>query len=358
MPAPLAKGIIVSISLLLAAGLAVYEHPQVKQWVDESRRKIAFALHNLGDDLDPPPTHRRNSSQDASTREDNSPEAAERRRRARQEIMERGRLMEEKRRSQQAQNTKSRSFDDLVDEGGNLKPEVTQAATSATEPHSEQGALRNRNNEPHSNDLHNPFADQFTKGAYLGDVSTNTASVHISTQRSRSSSTATLPASPAPPPVPPKEPLIPPSSEVAPQTPQTRLLIDTDDVSNHPSEALVDLTPTTSTSSAADLSELNQQPYPSNHSQTNFWSVHEWAENNSARAQFYTPPRSEAALGEHDEHSEEERSSDEDGSSETGSGERISRTGSMSDMDVMSEVSGVDTPGSWSEIGSRVSEEY
>ncbi|KAL8942775.1 MAG: hypothetical protein Q9216_001460 [Gyalolechia sp. 2 TL-2023] len=358
MPAPLAKGIIVSISLLLAAGLAVYEHPQVKQWVDESRRKIAFALHNLGDDLDPPSPHGRNPSQDASTREDNSPEAAERRRRARQEIMERGRMMEERRRSQQTQTTKSRSFDDLVDEGGNLKPEVTQGATSATEPQSEQWGLRNRNNELHQKALHNPFADPFIGGAHLDNGTIYTAAVHASTQRSRSSSTATLPASPAPPPVPPKEPLIPSSSEVAPQTSQPRLLIDTDDVSNHPSEALVDFTPTTSTSSAADLSELHQQSYPSTHSQTNFWSVHEWAENNSTRAQFYTPPRSEAALGEQDEEVEETRSSDEDGRSEIGSGERISRIGSISDMDVMSEVSGIDTQGSWSEVGSRVSEDF
>ncbi|KAL9030610.1 MAG: hypothetical protein Q9196_001291 [Gyalolechia fulgens] len=352
------RGIIVSVSLLLAVGLAVYEHPQVKQWVDESRRKIAFALHNLGDDLDPTSTHGRNSSQDASTREDDSPEAVERRRRARQDIMERGRMMEEKRRSQQAESTQSRSFDELVDEGGNLKLGATHGATSATEAQPEQRGLRNRNNEPHRNALYNPCADKSTNGAHLEDVPTETTSLHTQTQRSRSSSTATLPASPVPPPVPPKEPLVPSSSEIAPRIPQPRLLIDTDDVSNHPSEALIDLTPTTSTSSGADLSELNQQSYPSNHSQSNFWSVHEWAENNSARAQFYTPPRSEAALGERDEPREEGRGSGEDGRSETGSGEMISRMGSMSDMDVMSEVSGVDTQGSWSEVGSRVSEDY
>ncbi|KAL8720754.1 MAG: hypothetical protein Q9225_002420 [Loekoesia sp. 1 TL-2023] len=358
MPAPLAKGIIVSISLLLAAGLAVYEHPQIKQWVDQSRRKIAFALHNLGDDLDPPSTYRRNSSQDASTREDNSPEAVERRRRARQEILERGRMMEEKRRSQHGRNTKSRSFDDLVDEGGNLKPEVTNASTSAAEPQSEQQGLRNRNNDDHWAALRTPFADEFTNETHLEDFSAATAPVHTSTQRSRSSSTITLPASPAPPPVPPKEPLASPPAEVAPYNSQPRILVDTDDVSNHPSEALVDLTPTTSASSvAADLSELEQQSHPSNHSQTNFWSVHEWTENNSVPPQFYTPPRSEAALGEQDEH-REERTSDEEEGSETGSGERVSRIGSMSDMDVMSEIGAISTPGSWSEVGSRVSEEY
>ncbi|KAL8835495.1 MAG: hypothetical protein Q9170_003297 [Blastenia crenularia] len=358
MPAPLAKGIIVSISLLLAAGLAVYEHPQVKQWVDQSRRKIAFALHNLGDDLDPP-SSRRDSSQDASTREDNSPEAAERRRRARQEILERGRMMEEKRKSQQ---TKSKSFDDLVDEGGKLKPELTHASTSAAQSRPEQQGLRNRHIDTHEAALahsQNPFADQFTDDTHLQDYSPSTAPVHTSTQRSRSSSTATLPAYGTPPPVPPKEPLIQSPSEIISQDSQTRLLIDTDDVSNHPSEALVDLTPTTSASSiVADLSELEQQPPPSTHSQTNFWSVHEWAENTSAPVQFHTTHRSET-IGELNGYVAE-NSSSEDGGSETGSGERIgiSRIGSMSEMDMMSEVGGISTPGSWSEVGSRVSEGY
>lgn len=67
MPAPLAKGvlrrcavvlakslgIIIAASVLVAAGIAIYESPQVRQWVDQSRRKIAVALHSLGDDIQP-----------------------------------------------------------------------------------------------------------------------------------------------------------------------------------------------------------------------------------------------------------------------------------------------------------------
>ncbi|KAL9595491.1 MAG: hypothetical protein Q9219_006420 [cf. Caloplaca sp. 3 TL-2023] len=360
MSAPIAKGIIVSVSLLLAAGLAAYEHPQIKQWVDGSRRKIAFALHNLGDDLDPPSRRGHGSFRDASTREDESPEAAERRRKARQEILERGRMMEERRRSHQAKSTESKSFDDLVDEGGNLKPEVAHASSSTAEPQPQQQGLRNRHHESYD-----PFAAQLTE-AYLEAFSTTTAPVRTLTHRSHSSSTATLPASTTPPPVPPKEPLPQTPPEVPATASQPQLLIDIDDLSTHPSEALVDLTPSTSAASAAaDLSELDQEPFPSDHSQTNFWSVHEWAENNTAPAHFYTPPRSEAAVGEHDDRGDAKRSRDvqsnedsDESRSETGTGERVSRIGSMSDMDVMSEIGGISTPGSWSEVGSRISEDY
>ncbi|KAL8638094.1 MAG: hypothetical protein Q9228_004711 [Teloschistes exilis] len=385
MPAPLAKGIIVSISLLLAASLAIYENPQVKQWVDESRRKIAFALHHIGDDLDPSASSRRNSTQDASTREYDTAEAVERRRKARQEILERGRMMEERRRSKQASTAKSRSFDDIVDEDGKLKHDSAQATTSATEPNAESASgLRNRNIEAQGAARGNAVANPFVDEACIEDFSSSTLPVQTSTHHSRSSSTATLPASPPAvppkepiisPPVPPKEPLDPWPAILSPQVQQqqqqqSRLLIDTDDVSNHPSEALVDLTPTTSAPSsiaAVDLSELEHDSYPSNNSQSNFWSVHEWAENNSAPAGFYSPPRSEAAATPAGTQSigvaearEESSISGEDVGSEIGSIERVSRVGSVSeDMDVMSEVSGIDTPvGSWSEVASQVSEDF
>ncbi|KAL9000416.1 MAG: hypothetical protein Q9169_000933 [Polycauliona sp. 2 TL-2023] len=360
MPAPLAKGIIVSISLLLAAGLAVYEHPQVKQWVDESRRKIAFALHNLGDDLDPPSSSRRNSSQDASTREDNGEEAVERRRKAREEILERGRKMEERRRARQTSSAKSKSFDDLVDHEGKLKHDANQATTSAAETHLEQNGLRNRNTEAQGLASGSAFANPFADEAYTPDIPSATALAIASSQRSRRSSTATLPASPAPPPVPPKEPLDHVRSEPTSRAQQpNRPLIDTEDVSDYRSEALVDLTPTTSASSmAAELFELDEHSHPLNGSQSNFWSVHEWAENNTAPAQFYTPPRSEAAPGDEERQREVEGSSIDSASSEADSGEEISRVGNVSDMDVMSQVSGMSTPGSWTELGSQVSEDF
>ena len=50
---PLTTGIIIAASIVVAAGIAIYESPQVRAWVDQSRRKIAVALHSLGDDIQP-----------------------------------------------------------------------------------------------------------------------------------------------------------------------------------------------------------------------------------------------------------------------------------------------------------------
>ncbi|KAF2101334.1 hypothetical protein NA57DRAFT_64179 [Rhizodiscina lignyota] len=54
MPAPIAKGLIIFTSVVIAAGFALYQDPVVRAWVDRSRRKIAIALHSLGDEIDSP----------------------------------------------------------------------------------------------------------------------------------------------------------------------------------------------------------------------------------------------------------------------------------------------------------------
>jgi len=53
MPAAAVKGIIISISIITALGIAVLENPQVQQWLDQQRRHLAELLRTLGPDLDP-----------------------------------------------------------------------------------------------------------------------------------------------------------------------------------------------------------------------------------------------------------------------------------------------------------------
>ncbi|OJD25083.1 hypothetical protein ACJ73_03551 [Blastomyces percursus] len=125
MPAPLAKGLVITVTILLAAGIAVYESPHVKQWVRNSRRKIAIALHNLGDEINPQErsTDRR-PADDISMSEDLGEEAEARRKKAREEILRRASILEA--RKNRSSSGSVGSFDDLVDKYGRLKAQSTQ----------------------------------------------------------------------------------------------------------------------------------------------------------------------------------------------------------------------------------------
>ncbi|EXJ54695.1 hypothetical protein A1O7_10036 [Cladophialophora yegresii CBS 114405] len=124
MPPPV--GIIITVSVLVAASLAAYENPQVRAWIDRTRHKIAMGLHSLGDEIGPrnrPPLRR--TSTDISMCEDQGEQAEERRRQAIAEIMERGRILEEKRKrrrlsEQEYNQPHSPTFDNMVDENGIL----------------------------------------------------------------------------------------------------------------------------------------------------------------------------------------------------------------------------------------------
>ena len=320
------SGLIFSITILIAAGFAVYDNPQVRHWVDESRRKIAIALHSLGDEIQPPRDSRSRRA-DASTREDESSEAAERRRKAREEILERARVMEERRRSKAGEKVRGMSFNDLVDDEGMLKQEAQTAAHStAAETATEDEGLRRRNTEAKAAAMGSATADPFADEMHMDfHTEDSPAQTDPPAQESRESTTTLLG--------------VPRSESLPPQSQQPSMLIDTEAASNHPSEFLVDLTPTTSASSAHnDLAELNNNA----HQQITYYSVNEWAENSSTS--FYSPPQSEAG-----------RTEDLAAESSAGTGEHV---GNMSDVDMVSEIGeGTNTPGSWMEVGSVVSEE-
>lgn len=110
-------GIIVTASVLVAAGVAVYQSPQFQQWVATSRRKIALALHNLGDDIQPDDLTLR---EDISMTEEIGQAAEERRRIARADIMKRGVLLESRRKASGSREPLD-SFDTLVDNDGKLR---------------------------------------------------------------------------------------------------------------------------------------------------------------------------------------------------------------------------------------------
>ncbi|KAJ6013700.1 hypothetical protein N7540_008291 [Penicillium herquei] len=119
MPTPLAKGILVTVTALVAAGVAVYQSPQFQEWMNTSRRKIAVALHNLGDEIQPRDAASP-AQEDISMTEEVGEAAEERRQIARAEIMRRAALLESRRNSKDSQKPVD-SFDTLVDQEGKLR---------------------------------------------------------------------------------------------------------------------------------------------------------------------------------------------------------------------------------------------
>lgn len=160
MPAPLAKGLIVLAVVVVAAGAAAYENPHVREWIHNSRRKIAHALHSLGDEINPRVKQPRRN--DPSMREDDTEAAEERRRRARAEIMEKARIMEDmrtKKRSSEDVSSPTGSFDTLVDKQGMLKKtenvDEAHATTTAMEPDPPtEGLSKRRPVSPSAEPLH------------------------------------------------------------------------------------------------------------------------------------------------------------------------------------------------------------
>ena len=257
--------------------------------------------------------------------------------------------MEERRR---AKRGSAKSFDDLVDKDGVLKNNEPAARATATDVQPEASEMRKRRTEAQGAamgaTLANPFADEIPMEFFPAEEHT-TSTVH-----SRSG-TPTMGS--------PRQPIF------TPDTPRT-LLGDTDETSNHPSEQLVDLTYTTPASiptspNHEDLASLSpfsvsridedEAPPPAPWS----LSINEWAENGNAS--FYSAPQLQSSHFDPPapttEQREEESEKGPDTPTASESGEHISQMGSE-DMDVLSEFGGVSTPGTWTEVGSVVSDDY
>lgn len=106
----------ITLSVLVAAGIAVYESPQIQEWLQASRRKIALTLNNWGDELE---SRRSRRIEDISMTEELGEEAEVRRRRIREEIERRRDLLESY--NHQRTPISSGSFNALVDSEGRLK---------------------------------------------------------------------------------------------------------------------------------------------------------------------------------------------------------------------------------------------
>ncbi len=259
---------------------------------------------------------------------------------------------EQRRARKQRQASSKTSFDDLVTKEGNLKKEEVDAdvrSSTATEVKEGEDGLRRRN-ERHkesagSTTIANPFADQNESQVLfdrsLIDISNEPRSTH-----SRSS-TATLPTEHSILPTQPESPIrtAPTIQPAQPPAPREQQLVDT------------------SSSSSSRSSSHHHHHTPSN-----YQSVNEWA--SSTFPSFYEVPHEVPHSASHSTSPLTSNTTTPQiasihssvAPSLADSGEDIGADSSIDGgeegryMDILSEA-GISTPGSWTEVGSEVSEE-
>jgi hypothetical protein len=156
--------------VLVAAGIAIYENPQVRQWADQTRRKIAVALHSLGDEIQP--RRPSESSDDFEARKRRREELVRRNRnelirRAREEgiavdLDELARIGSEAAEVAERRSTadRTRSFDDMVGSDGMLKDGTQATGNDASNGHvRKRGAAGFAAGAAAGASVANPFSD-------------------------------------------------------------------------------------------------------------------------------------------------------------------------------------------------------
>jgi hypothetical protein len=365
---------IVAASVAVAAAVAIYEIPEVRRAAEDLRRRIAVALRSLGDNVDPNREPRFNRPEDAEgfyqTHDVDADE--ETRRRQREELMF-WNMRRQEQEQQQAherpqQQRRGSSFDDFLqpDRTSESGTFVYNSGANAWDTEA-SNVLRRRGNADGMRGLNaamlsNPFSDEHgieledrpqlltpARDEVMSDIYNATPQVQSPVQ-----------APPAPVPV-PAEILFDfathaPSDHAASEYHTTVSAADPQQTS----------TPTdTATSRSATLDgELAEDEYMTAGQDDRtaadaYASIQAWAQN-SSNTGFYSPlPATPQAPISEPEMVSEGQLTPTDSGSVAGSGvdvgnEAVSVTG---DFDVMSETEGgIPTPGSWSEVGSVVSE--
>lgn len=201
---PVFPGIIIAASVVVAAGIALYENEQFRVWFDERRRQIAVAFHDFGDVVQP--------------RSEGSEPASEASRQRRLDIVRRNREMLMRRareegiavdldelaslgysgRPEMEQRRESNtSFDDFVSPDGKLKAEAQKAQASGSEAQSST-TIRQRGAGARGLAAGSTFANPFEDEAHILDESLIAPSEgEIPTQEYPPSSILTLSPRPA-----------------------------------------------------------------------------------------------------------------------------------------------------------------
>lgn len=357
----LASGAAVAVSVAVATALAIYESPELRRYADDVRRRIAIALHSIGDGIEPPYREPRfNRPEDADgfmlSRRDPGVDADdETRRRQRDELLYWNSLRlratdDDQPRDAAAAHVhrpsavkRGPSFDDfLQQDGDDAEVGAYVYNTGADARHAPTPGLRHRSGIAAS--LYaNPFADENCIGPDdVSDMVTSHAPpvkdevmsdiYSVTTRQSHDNRSVTMEPSPVlvdtmPAPADPSPP------ESRPAETLERVLLDDEYMS----------------AGQEDRDEA-------------YASIQAWAHDSSRN--FYSPlPVTPAAPASEPELISDGQLTPTDSMSLIGSDEHLanetlsSRVGDTGrPYDVLSESEGMLTPASWSEVGSVVSE--
>lgn len=389
--AALSVGVVVT-SMAVAAAIAIYESPELQRMANDLRRKIAIALHSLGDGILPENSNGEplfNRPEDAegfllqSTDVDADDET---RRRQREELMywNAMKLSNELEKHNKAVDNEKRSstFDDFLQEDKTADEKGTYVFNTGADIHStnDEGLVRRRGASEGVRGLNaslyaNPFADehgidydeQVMEDGHISPEQDEVMSdIYNATPRDTPASLApTRTLSPEPlPDLIPIDPVPMPSDAATEPESEPEVFAQSKSVSQ-PSDAA------SLTESAT--SDLVQEDYASNNSQSlhdAYASIQQWAQqqrqSSSGGMDFYSPlpvtPTSALSDGEMISDGQltptdsasvvdvAEEAASPDGGSSAGAAARY--------YDVMSESEdGIATPAhSWTEVGSVVSE--
>lgn len=362
MPAVAVKAGIVVIVAAVGAAIAIYESPQARQFAEDVRRRIAIALHSLGDEINPSaqqPRFNRPEDAEGFLQSQGSAEAGvdadeESRRRQREELMywnavHMEKMEKERKLAAERPENKSRgsSFDDFLQQD-NSGEKGTYVYNTGADTNREEEGLRQRGVRGlnRGSVYANPFGDEHN--------------IDLDEQRAIDASLMSPEASER---FEVMSDLYSANEEKPTNTIAEQLLVDTSEPVPDPPVSY----PTIEAPMMAETTDFTNMAAR----EDAYASIHAWADN--ANHSFYSPlPATPRAATPQQVVPGSPLFSDPDVSvpgsgditptdsaSLAGSGEDVwqPRSGATSEADVMSvDGEGISTPGSWTEVGSVVSE--
>jgi hypothetical protein len=371
-------GAIIAISVIAATAVAVYESPELRQFLINLRRQTAHALHNLGDNIEP--TQRRREEEPGQQPLFNRPEDAEgldgvdaddaSRRRQMEELAHWNRLREEREAQNQPEGqrkrTRSSSFGDFLAQDGD---QGTYVLRSGAEPAPAENLVHRHTGRGIDRGamFANPFGDEhgielssreaqvdmsqslMTPGkdevmSVAGSEGLYSASDNVIRRPAGVTGTSAPFVAPVPLQLSSRPVgIVETPSQFSAPTPsmQEELLIDTSD----------EVAP------AREVTEPEETQYATSASRAHedgetdaYAAIHAWADGAQSAAGFYSPlPATPQVISEASDGEFRSDAASSDGAATPKTVDSVSLVGGESGSE------GRNTPGSWTEVGSAVS---